>query len=69
MGTYTGMVTADLEYPMAFIEAMGRVLEAKPPRSKFKFVQLGGKFVRPNQDEKLWFLEKPRKIKVNPSPS
>ncbi|KAI5464442.1 hypothetical protein BGZ63DRAFT_401394 [Mariannaea sp. PMI_226] len=65
MGTYTGSLAADLEYPLAFQENMTRVLEARPSgsRPRFRFIQLSGKFVRQDQDKKLWFLEKPRKIK------
>ncbi|KAK1764156.1 hypothetical protein QBC33DRAFT_548236 [Phialemonium atrogriseum] len=42
---------------------MARVLETKPSRPGFRYVHLSGKFVRQNQEEKLWFLDKPRKIK------
>ncbi|KAK1142458.1 hypothetical protein N8T08_007820 [Aspergillus melleus] len=67
MGTSTGSMTADLEYPLIFIESMGKVLEAEaesePRAQRFRYVHLSGKFVRQNQGEKLWFLEKPRKIK------
>ncbi|KAF7553548.1 hypothetical protein G7Z17_g3568 [Cylindrodendrum hubeiense] len=63
MGSYNGSVTADLEYPSAFQENMAQVLEKNPTGSQFRFVQLSGKFVRQNQEQKLWFLEKPRKIK------
>ncbi|KAI2616128.1 hypothetical protein GGS26DRAFT_453884 [Hypomontagnella submonticulosa] len=63
MGTYSGSVTVDFEYPCAFVESMGRVLEAKPPRTPFRYVLLSGRFVRQNQEEKLWWGDKPRKIK------
>lgn len=65
MGSYSGSVTADLEYALAFIESMIPILEAKPGRSRFRFINLSGKFVRQNQDEKLWVNDKPRKIKVS----
>ncbi|KAM0424197.1 hypothetical protein ACHAPT_010568 [Fusarium lateritium] len=61
MGSYNGDVLADLEYPFAFQEAMVRVL--KPTGRQFKYVQLSGKFVRQDQDESLWWGNKPRKIK------
>lgn len=64
MGSYNGSVTVDLEYGLAFIEAMGKVLEANLPITPFRYVQLSGKFVRQDQDAKLWFLEYPRKLKV-----
>ncbi|KAI1803736.1 hypothetical protein F4811DRAFT_315927 [Daldinia bambusicola] len=63
MGTNTGSILADLEYPLAFIESMGRVLETKPNRPPFKYVHLSGKFVRQDQEEKLYFLEEARKMK------
>lgn len=64
MGTYDGSLTVDLEYPMAFVESMGRVLEKRGKQTAFRFVLLSGKFVRQNQDQKLYLFEKPRKIKV-----
>lgn len=69
MGTYDGSLAADLEYPLAFLESMARVLEAEPSRTQFRYVHLSGKFVRQDQEKKLWFLEKPRKIKVEPKMS
>ncbi|KAI0845877.1 hypothetical protein F5Y00DRAFT_161723 [Daldinia vernicosa] len=63
MGTNTGNILPDLEYPLAFVESMGRVLETKPDRPPFKYVHLSGKFVRQNQEERLCFLEEARKMK------
>lgn len=54
----------DLEYGLAFMEAMGEVLKANPPPKPFRYVQLSGMFVRQDQDAKLWFLSYPRKLKV-----
>jgi hypothetical protein len=65
MGTYNGSMTVDLEYPMAFVESMGAVVQKQGSRVPFRFVLLSGKFVRQNQEEKLYFMEKPRKIKVS----
>ncbi|KAM6522768.1 hypothetical protein FALCPG4_012383 [Fusarium falciforme] len=61
MGSYSGDVKADLEYPFAFQEAMVRVL--KPTGRQFNYVQLSGKFVRQDQETKLWWGNEPRKIK------
>ncbi|KAL0941716.1 nucleoside-diphosphate-sugar epimerase [Colletotrichum truncatum] len=63
MGSYNGNVAADLDYPMAFIESMAPVLKTLPDRSRFRCVHLSGKFVRQDQETKLWFLETPRKLK------
>ncbi|KAI1099541.1 hypothetical protein F4804DRAFT_337150 [Jackrogersella minutella] len=63
MGSYSGDLAADVEYPLAFIESMARVLETKPSRPRFRCVHLSGKFVRQDQEKRLWLLEKPRKIK------
>ena len=54
-----------MEYPLAFVESMGVMLEANGSRPPFRFVLLGGKFVRQNQEQKLWFMEEARKMKVN----
>ncbi|KAF4981335.1 hypothetical protein FDECE_17705 [Fusarium decemcellulare] len=63
MGSYNGSHTADFEYPLAFQESMVRVLETKPSRAPFRYIHLSGKFVRQNQDEPLWFMDGPRKLK------
>ena len=68
MGTNTGSQTADFDYPLLFTEKMNEALIKTSRKHPFKYVQLGGKFVRTNQDEKLWFLEMPRKLKVRHAP-
>jgi hypothetical protein len=64
MGTNNGSRAVDLEYPLAFQESFARILETAPARPKFRFVLLSGKFVVQDQDKHLWFLDKPRKLKV-----
>lgn len=64
MGSYAGSLAADLEYPVAFLESMIPVLEKHTGRPPFRYVHLSGKFVRQDQEKRLWFMEKPRKIKV-----
>jgi hypothetical protein len=64
MGSYRGDRAVDFDYAVAFIKAMGEELETGPSRPNFRFVVLGGKFVRSNQEEKLWWGEVPRKTKV-----
>ncbi len=64
MGSYKGSRTADLEYPLAFLEQMARVLETRPTRPRFRYIHLGGMFTRHDQEKKLWLLEYPRKIRV-----
>ncbi|KAI0151879.1 hypothetical protein F4776DRAFT_28 [Hypoxylon sp. NC0597] len=64
MGTYTGSLAADLDYPLAFLTSMARVLvETNLDRPRFRYIHLSGKFVRQDQGEKLWWGHKPRKIK------
>ncbi|KAI0904088.1 hypothetical protein F4823DRAFT_616193 [Ustulina deusta] len=63
MGSYKGSRTADLEYPLAFLEQMARVLETRPTRPRFRYIHLGGMFTRHDQEKKLWLLEYPRKIR------
>lgn len=64
MGTNHGSITADLEYPMTFIESMNRVVATQLDKPPFRYVHLSGKFVRQDQEKKLWLLETPRKMKV-----
>ncbi|KAI0419827.1 hypothetical protein F5X98DRAFT_59841 [Xylaria grammica] len=63
IGSYKGSRTADLEYPLAFLESMQRMLETRPRRPPFRYIHLGGKFTRHDQEEKLWFLEYARKLR------
>ncbi|KAK4084896.1 hypothetical protein Purlil1_10116 [Purpureocillium lilacinum] len=63
MGTYTGNTAADLEYPLVFIESMAETLKTVSRANRFRYIHLSGKFVRQDQEEKLWFLETPRKLK------
>ncbi|KAI8945161.1 hypothetical protein F4801DRAFT_594378 [Xylaria longipes] len=63
IGSYKGSREADLEYPLAFIESMARVLETNPTRLRFRYVHLGGMFTRQDQEKKLLFLDYPRKIR------
>ena len=67
MGTYNGNLQVDLEYPMAFQEAFGRLLESqetKNKNNKFRYIHLSGKLSVQDQEARLWFLERARKIKV-----
>lgn len=67
MGTYDGSVAVDLEYPLAFQEAFGRLLEAQEAgnsTSRFRYIHMSGKLSIQDQDARLWFLERVRKIKV-----
>ncbi|KAI0460570.1 hypothetical protein F5B21DRAFT_452323 [Xylaria acuta] len=63
MGSYKGSRAADLEYPLAFLESMARVLETKSTRRRFRYVHLGGMFTQRDQEKKLFFLDYPRKIR------
>lgn len=64
MGTSSADVEVNLEYPVAFQESFVRILEQSPEGPRFRFVLLSGKFVVQDQNEGLWFLDAPRKIKV-----
>lgn len=63
MGTYYGSPEADFQYPRVFIESMGALLERRGRVAAFRFVFLSGKYVTRDQEAKLWFLEKGRKMK------
>ena len=65
LGTYAGIEKVDVEYPLAFIEA----IKARPSgSSRFRYVQLGGAFTEPppaeGQSERgLWFFENGRRVR------
>ncbi|GAW26857.1 putative nucleoside-diphosphate-sugar epimerase, putative [Rosellinia necatrix] len=63
MGSYNGSRDADLDYPLAFLQSMERMLRTKPARPPFRHVHLGGMFTCKDQDAKLWLLEGPRKLR------
>ncbi|KAM0330027.1 hypothetical protein ACHAQA_004197 [Verticillium albo-atrum] len=65
MGTYDNdNVTVNLEYPVAFQKAFAKLLQLERPSGpRFRFILLSGKFVRQDQDQRLYFLEQARKIK------
>lgn len=64
MGSYNGSETVDLEFPVAFMDSMIKVLDAKTRKTPFKYVHLSGKFVRQDQNLNLWWGDRPRKLKV-----
>ncbi|KAF4993237.1 hypothetical protein FGRMN_6601 [Fusarium graminum] len=63
MGSYTGNVNVDMEYPLAFQVAFAPLLERQPKRPQFRFIHLSGLFVIQDQDAKLWVNDFPRKLK------
>ncbi|KAI0517844.1 hypothetical protein F5B22DRAFT_602694 [Xylaria bambusicola] len=63
MGSYKGSRAVDVEYPLAFMRDMDRVLQSRPSRPRFGYVHLSGMFTRHDQDTKLWWLEYARKIR------
>jgi hypothetical protein len=67
MGTTVGDPVLELDYPLAFVQAMSRNFGA---RSKpFSYVHLGGKYISQNQTDPLWFMQAGRRVKVRISPS
>lgn len=64
MGSYNADRSADLDYPLAFVESMGRVLQSMTARPPFRYVQLSGKWARSDQGQRLWWGEDARKLKV-----
>lgn len=65
LGTYTGIETVDVEYPLAFI----KIIKARPSGStRFRYVQLGGAFTEPPPKEgqgerSLWFFKNGRRVR------
>ncbi|CAJ0544549.1 Ff.00g036720.m01.CDS01 [Fusarium sp. VM40] len=63
MGSYTGNVNVDMEYPFAFQVAFAPLLKKQPNRPRFRFIHLSGLFVIQDQKAKLWVNDFPRKLK------
>ena len=64
LGTKTGDIKADIEFPLAFIDA----IKSQTPRSNFKYVQLSGAFTEPppkagEKERSLWFYQNGRRIR------
>ena len=65
IGTYTGSDKIDIEYPLAFINA----IKTRQPRpTKFRYVHLGGAFTEPppkegEKERALWFFTNGRRIR------
>ncbi|WZH48591.1 uncharacterized protein QYS62_009771 [Fusarium acuminatum] len=64
MGSYTGNVNVDMEYPFAFQVAFAPLLEKQPNRPRFRFIHLSGLFVIQDQKAKLWGLYEIRSQKL-----
>ncbi|KAM0289005.1 hypothetical protein ACHAO9_006514 [Fusarium lateritium] len=56
MGSYTGNVNVDMEYPFAFQVAFAPLLKTQTNRPRFLFIHLSGLFVIQDQKAKLWGL-------------
>lgn len=65
MGSYTGNVNVDMEYPFAFQVAFAPLLKKQPNRPRFRFIHLSGLFVIQDQKAKLWVNDFPRKLKAS----
>ncbi|KAM0232311.1 hypothetical protein ACHAP5_010770 [Fusarium lateritium] len=64
MGSYTGNVNVDMEYPLAFQVAFAPLLKKQPNRPRFRFIHLSGLFVIQDQKAKLWGLYEIRSQKL-----
>jgi hypothetical protein len=59
MGTTGGDRVLEVDYPLAFGNAVSKTLE-----KKFRYIHLSGATTERNQDKPLWFKGEMRKMKV-----
>lgn len=62
MGTTAGDRALEVDYPLAFGDALSKTLE-----KKFRYIHLSGATTERNQEKPLWFKGEMRKIKVRKS--
>jgi hypothetical protein len=62
MGTFSGDLVVEVDYPLALANASAKTLQEK----KFRYVHLGGALSEHNQEKTLWFSQAGRRGKVFP---
>ncbi len=62
MGTYSGDSVVEIDYPLAFANAVAKTIPAH--KKKFRYVHLGGAFTESDQERRLWFLPTARRVRV-----
>jgi hypothetical protein len=62
IGTFIGDTVVDIDYPLAFCNAM---IQQQPAGEKFRYVHLGGGVTEPPDSERnLWYYAKARRVRV-----
>jgi len=68
MGTTAGSKVLEVDYPLAFGNAMRAVLQKEKENKKFRYTHLSGAVTERDQSKDLWFKSEMRKLKI-PFPS
>ena len=63
MGTFSGDRVVEIDYPLAFANAMAKIIPAH--KKKFRYVYLGGALTEPDQEKRLWYLQTARRFRVS----
>jgi len=63
MGTTAGDKILEVDYPLAFGNAMSTVLQIAKEKKKFRFIHLSGAATERDQSKDLWFKSEMRKLK------
>jgi len=62
IGTFVSDTVVDIDYPLAFCDAM---LRLQPAGKKFTYMHLGGGVTEPPESERsLWYFAKARRVRV-----
>ncbi|MCJ1374559.1 hypothetical protein MMC20_005791 [Loxospora ochrophaea] len=61
MGTFSGDRVVEIDYPLAFANAMAKIIPAH--KKKFRYVYLGGALTEPDQEKRLWYLQTARRFR------
>lgn len=66
IGTTTGDLVVNFEYPLAFVKAFANASTQNPstPAKKFNFVFLSGAVAEQDQEKQLWYFQAGRRAKV-----
>ena len=62
IGTYTGDTVVEIDYPLAFANAVASRIRVQ--KKRFRYVHLGGGLTESDQEKPLWFYQTARRVRV-----
>ncbi|MCJ1280516.1 hypothetical protein MMC21_008345 [Puttea exsequens] len=61
IGTYTGDTVVEIDYPLAFANAVASRIRVQ--KKRFRYVHLGGGLTESDQEKPLWFYQTARRVR------